>query len=243
MAIISETRQQLIDDILWLCNALNMTTPAGFPERMSDEDMIKWLGVWDEFDPLADDEDEENPNCYILSDYETPVCNHTIGLTKENFGYAAGVLIDGVPFEAETYEYETKQGRNIDIGIILPVLNAINTSEEKDTIEADNVVGFTYEVQAMYNGVLNLGMADDGEELDDDIIHAYVEYIEQNELVHFVSDTWNGSVRYCTDSRGSNLAYVTICLSINGKAHAYTNLKLNDFPVRKKSVHNLTLVK
>ncbi len=241
MANYTETREQLINDINFLCEALNMTTPDGFPESMTDEDMIKWLGVWDEFNPLPDDDDDYNPDCYILTDYETPVCNHTIGLTKENFGYAAGILIDGVPFEAETFEYETKQGRNIDIGIVLPRLNPVIGDKSKP--EEDNLVGFEYEIDAMYNGVLIQGMIDDGMEEDDDIIHWYVDYIEQNELIHFTSNLWNGSVRYCVDSRGNVLAYVTVSMSINSEAHAYTNLKLNDFPIRKKKAHNLIVVK
>lgn len=238
MAELTTKREELIDNIYELCAGLNMTTPEGFPDDMSDEDMEKWLGVWDEFDPF-EYLPEEEPMTYITSNYETPICNHVQGLTHENIGYTSGILIDGIPFEAELYEYETEKGKNVDIGVMLPLLNERIISHKDNS----NVTEFAYEITAKENGILPIGMLDNGYEEDDDIIHWYVNLINENKLINFTSCWWNGSVRYLTDVRGTKLAYVVISITVQDEEHAQSNLIFKNFPIRKNNPYNFKVVK
>lgn len=48
------TRQELISQIKWYCEELEMGYPKGFPDDMSDEQMKDWVETWDEFDPFPD---------------------------------------------------------------------------------------------------------------------------------------------------------------------------------------------
>ena len=49
-----KTREQMIAEIKWYCEQLDMAYLEGFPTEMSDEDMQKWIETWDEFDPCPD---------------------------------------------------------------------------------------------------------------------------------------------------------------------------------------------
>ena len=49
-----KTREQMIAEIKWYCEQLDMAYPEGFPTEMSDEDMQKWIETWGEFDPCPD---------------------------------------------------------------------------------------------------------------------------------------------------------------------------------------------
>ena len=49
-----KTREQMIAEIKWYCEQLDMAYQEGFPTEMSDEDMQEWIETWDEFDPCPD---------------------------------------------------------------------------------------------------------------------------------------------------------------------------------------------
>jgi len=52
---ISEKRQEMIKQIEWYCENINgLSEPEGFPDKMTDEEMQKWIEVWDEFDPIPE---------------------------------------------------------------------------------------------------------------------------------------------------------------------------------------------
>lgn len=48
------SREAMMDEIKWYCNELDMPLPQGFPEKMSNEEMKKWIECWDEFNPCPD---------------------------------------------------------------------------------------------------------------------------------------------------------------------------------------------
>ena len=50
-AEISEKRREMMNQIEWYCEQLDMAYPAGYPDEMTDEQMKKWIETWDEYDP------------------------------------------------------------------------------------------------------------------------------------------------------------------------------------------------
>lgn len=49
----TEERTELIKEIHWYCEQLDMELPKGFPEKMSNEEMQSWIECWSEFNPLG----------------------------------------------------------------------------------------------------------------------------------------------------------------------------------------------
>jgi len=50
----SKSRSDMMDEIEWYCQELGMSLPKGYPDQMSDDEMRKWIEVWDEYDPCPD---------------------------------------------------------------------------------------------------------------------------------------------------------------------------------------------
>lgn len=44
----------MIIEIQLYCKALNIKLPEGFPDKMTNEEMEKWIEVWDEFNPFPE---------------------------------------------------------------------------------------------------------------------------------------------------------------------------------------------
>lgn len=47
-------RRKMMREIEQYCRDLNMALPKGYPDKMSDDQMQKWIECWDEFDPCPD---------------------------------------------------------------------------------------------------------------------------------------------------------------------------------------------
>ena len=45
------SREKMMEEIRWYCKELGMSLPQGFPDEMSDEEMLDWLMCWHEFNP------------------------------------------------------------------------------------------------------------------------------------------------------------------------------------------------
>lgn len=45
------SREKKMEEIRWYCKELGMPLPQGFPDEMSDEEMLDWLMCWHEFNP------------------------------------------------------------------------------------------------------------------------------------------------------------------------------------------------
>lgn len=177
----------------------------------------------------------------IPSYYQTitsfPVCNHTQCVSEDNLGFVQGIIKEGIPFEAELWKNET----SVNISVVLP--KQFEPSQNKNNpLISDNLMGFRQHVRIFHNGILTIGMVDDGFEEDYNVIIQYVDYLKDNALVEFIGNMENGLVLYATDVEGKSVAYVTVTLSEQGERFAETTLCFMDFPTKPKK-KTLSLVK
>lgn len=237
------SREELINNIYELCSGLGMALPQGYPEGMSNEDMERFLGVYDEKLSNALDKESECV-CYFISKYEMPICNHVSCVTDDNVGFTMGIMKDGTPFEAEIFTYEKDRVKNVDIGVMLPVLHGTSTCEEDEEDDDETVTEYRYSETAINNGIMYIGMVEEYEEDNLDIIQYYVRYLVENGIIKFYTNYENGYVYYYTDQRGNMFAYVVINIMVDDNVVAYTMLDFNDFPIRKsKKNRNFKVVK
>lgn len=158
---------------------------------------------------------------YCATNLEFPVCNHTVGVGSENLGYTRGITETGIPFEAEMVTDE-------DSLMLVVVMPAIFKKIKVKKRKAD-ILSFTYSVDAWDDSILDIGMVDDGIEEDDDIIHAYVEFLEIEGVVTFSSNVLNGTVFNRVDVLGNDLVKIIITLTENDDTWAYTDLNVKDY--------------
>ena len=183
-----------------------------FSDHLEDEDYDDFL-----FGYSDDDDEEEEGITFLTNEQDAPVLNHTLYATNKNIGYAQGIIVDGTPFEAELFE----AGNSFGLAIYLPVFENGDEKNFADPKSKVNVSGFKFEDEAMDNSIMDIGMVDGGIEEDDDIIHAYVNYVVASGLVEFTTDMWNGYVAYRTDINGHDFAKILITLSEGDKEYAY----------------------
>jgi uncharacterized protein (TIGR02452 family) len=218
---------------------------------LGDDDFDRWfdrvtfaiLGDADKIDIFKDvfkdkleTEDENRQTelfCFFQSDYDYPVCNHTEGVTEANMGFARGVTISGVPFEAEV----TSKDDVTTLAIMIPaIFNDARADKDRkqDATGADNrITAMHYDVESLDYTVLDIGMIDDGIEENDDIMTDYVEFLIETGLVEYVSNMVNGTVLYRIDALGNNLAKIMITMQDGDDVWAYTDLLFEDFPANK----------
>lgn len=166
-----------------------------------------------------------NDSCkYFEIKYYMPCCNHTEGITKHNIGYSVGVTYDGIPFEAELFE----DGDTVTMSVIMPSIFDSNPIGKIKLKKASNIIGFRNECPAMDYSVLDIGMVDEGEEDELDVIQQYVDFLTENGIVSFSSNMQNGSVFYRVDVRGNDLTKVEITMSEPDEFWAYTDLDFNN---------------
>lgn len=177
-------------------------------------------------DDLMDDYDLDGDYYEAIKPF--PVCNHTAEVGKENLGYVQGIFFDGIPFEAELWEY----GDSTNVSFVFPKLWRME--EPKESIKEGNVVGFHERVQRTFCCALTVGMVDNGAATDFNTTLAYIEYLKEKEVISFVTDVENGSVLYVTDIEGHDLVHVIITLRENGECLAHTPLGFHDFPNRPR---------
>lgn len=48
------SRKEMMDEIKWYCNQLDLEFPKECPEEMTDEEMRDWIACWSEYDPLPE---------------------------------------------------------------------------------------------------------------------------------------------------------------------------------------------
>lgn len=161
---------------------------------------------------------------YIELKYDMPCCNHTDGVSKHNIGYSVGVTGDGVPFEAELFE----DGETVTMSVILPSIFDSNPVGDIKNKMDSNIIGFRNECLAEDFSVLDIGMVDEGEEDELDVVQQYVDYLIDNSIVSFACNMQNGSVLYRVDVRGNDLTKVVITMSEPDEMWAYTDLDFNN---------------
>jgi hypothetical protein len=218
---------------------------------LGDDDFDRWfdhvtfaiLGDADKIDIFKDvfkdkleTEDENRQTelfCFFQSDYDYPVCNHTEGVTEANMGFARGVTISGVPFEAEV----TSKDDVTTLAIMIPAIfndARADMDRKQDATGANNrITAMHYDVESLDYTVLDIGMINDGIEENDDIMTDYVEFLIETGLVEYVSNMVNGTVLYRIDALGNSLAKILITMQDGDDVWAYTDLLFEDFPANK----------
>lgn len=48
------SRDEIIKEIKWYCEELNMKLPERFPDKMTDKEMQDFIWCWSEYDPCPD---------------------------------------------------------------------------------------------------------------------------------------------------------------------------------------------
>ena len=135
-----------------------------------------------------------------------PICNHTQFVDQNNIGFVQGIMSDGTPFEAELWCNEL----GLSVSFVMP--DKVQHQRAKKELVEGNVIGFHNQEQREHQGILTIGMVDDGicEDMDETI--SYVDYLESNGLISFTGNMRNGVIFYVTDIEGKELVYSTITL-------------------------------
>lgn len=178
---------------------------------------------------------------FLEAIYAMPVCCHTSQeITKENLGYTQGILVDGIPFEAEIWS-EGKEYQNL--MVYLPQIEELEVEDDdakdlersKETKgESNKICDFHNEVEVIIKAVLCSNMVDREIVANFDTIANYVEYLESKGVVSFYGDMRNGFILYLTDEEGNDVVAVSISLVDNGVKLAETHLTFRKFPNQKK---------
>ncbi len=189
---------------------------------------------------------------YCMESYMAfPVCNHTVEIGKENLGYTQGIMMDGVPFEAELWTNDTETC----VSFILPeeVLEIQDDDEEEGLwleevpyeekgVPDNTVEGIELSKESADYSVLDIGMVDRGYINEVDVIEEYVSYLEDMGLLEYTTKLRNGTLRFLTDVEGHNVVCVIISLLIDGEVQARTPLNFRAFPGRE-GMNRLKVVK
>lgn len=158
-----------------------------------------------------------------------PICNHTAGVSNNNLGYVQGILSSGVPFEAELWKNKT----SVNISVVIP--EQFFESDRKCSPQKNgNLIGFHNQINNIHNGVLTIGMVDDGINTEMDATMQYVDFLKDHGLIEFVGDMENGAVFHVIDTEGKNLVYITVTLSELEEVFAKTSLHFMKFPNQPK---------
>lgn len=176
---------------------------------------------------------------YIVLTGEFPVTNH-VAVDEGNLGWAKGVFDDGIPFEAELWKYEG----HTNITIMIPA--EYKVMRVNDDVENDNVVQFQMSSEYVNGGVLPVGMASLGHEMDDEVIHNWVYYLEEKNFINFVDEWRNGSVQYVVDINGNVFCEIIVELEDEDMVYASVDIDWNEFPIRKnmkKKIKPFTVIR
>ena len=193
--------------------------------------------VFGEKAELCMDENQNQERSFSEVSEPFPVCNHALDVSNMNLGYTAGIITGGIPFEAELWKNDNSKVVSI---YILEKTSKMNVSEISNQKKDDNehIIGFHSAVKYKDNAVLRVGM-EALEELDNDSIHKYVDYMIEVGLVSFTSNLLNGSGQRLIDIEGKNIVCIAIALESEGQLLADTPLHFCEFPgYEKKHMRN-----
>ena len=181
-----------------------------------------------------DKEQLKDGSVAFASEWDFPICNHKNCVTSDNIGYVQGLLEDNRPFEAELF---LANGGCI-LGVIMPVLEWLSDPIEKRdgrgvpvfSKENSKVRGLVRQAELKDNGVLPIGMVEEGEAGNSMTIMLYTGFLEDMGILTFLGKERNGYVEYLTDINGNDLVRVLVTLQYeNGEVVATTPLRFKRF--------------
>lgn len=89
---------------------------------------------------------------------------------------------DGTPFEAELW----RNDMGLNVSFVMP--DKVQHQRAKKELVEGNLIGFHIYEQREHQGILTIGMVDDGICEDMDITISYVDYLESNGLISFTGN-------------------------------------------------------
>lgn len=169
---------------------------------------------------------------------EFPVTNHN-DVDEGNLGWIKGVFDDGTPFEAELWVYEG----NSSVSVLVPATNYEIVQSETDKNEG-NVIPFQVSREYVHGGVLSVGMMSLGYETDNEIIHHWVDYLEEKGFIDFAGEWRNGSVQYVVDVNGNTFCEIIVGLEDEEMFYGEVDFEWNEFSTQKPiSKGKLTIIR
>lgn len=172
---------------------------------------------------------------FFVFDMPFPICNHNKYISTENIGYVQGMLYEGLPFEAELW----KDGKEINLTFVIPYIeleeeNRVKNNQNSVSQKHSNIVGFRREEQCRSQGILTIGMVENGIENNFEVIKFYIELLEGSGVLNFTSNYQNGSVLYMIDILGNDLTVIHILIEDGDKIIATTPIEFEPFNPFKK---------
>lgn len=186
---------------------------------------------------------------FICGNSDFPVCNHVRGITENNVGYVTGIMNDGTPFEAGLSREMGSDGMFEEVSVYIPIKNEITkkfrkrTEKTKRNSDTSDIAYFENEAIVPDLCILCLGMVDEGQESDNEVVSQYVYYLEENGILKFTSNFYNGAVFYFTDIRGMALANIKVSLVADGVKYCETGLRFKPFFAKEERVKKFTVIK
>lgn len=165
---------------------------------------------------------------YVESIYTFPICNHTREVSANNIGYSQGIMCNGIPFEAELW----KCADSLNVSFVLPQIYRADESVVDSGLKKDNILGFRTREERIHEGVLVIGMVDNGFIEGYEELIRYVELLKDNGLIEYVGQMENAGGLRCTDIEGNDIIYISITLEEKHEKWARVNLNFRDFPNR-----------
>ncbi len=167
---------------------------------------------------------------YIIMYGEFPVTNHA-DADEGNLGWVKGVFDDGLPFEAELWEYEG----HTNVSILIPA--DCRDIEGNANWEDNDIIQFHGKRKSVNGGVLVVGMVSLGFETDDNIICNWIDYLEEKEFIDFIDEWRNGAIQYVVDINGNTFCEIIVELENENRVYAEVDIGWNEFPMRKKNTN------
>lgn len=125
----------------------------------------------------------------------------------------------------------------------MPATNYEIVQSETDKNEG-NVIPFQVSREYVHGGVLSVGMMSLGYETDNEIIHHWVDYLEEKGFIDFAGEWRNGSVQYVVDVNGNTFCEIIVGLEDEEMFYGEVDFEWNEFSTQKPiSKGKLTIVR
>ena len=161
---------------------------------------------------------------YYEAIYPFPICNHVKEWNVNNYGYAQGIMSNGIPFEAELWANDNC----INVSFVLPRL--FLSMGNRQTLKRGNIIGFHTSEERYNQGILTIGMVDDGFIESYDELLQYVDVLKEQGLIEYLGQIENAAGLLCTDVEGNELVNIIVTLEEDEEELAEVYLEFREFP-------------
>ncbi len=169
---------------------------------------------------------------HIQSRFPLLCCNHNINDVEENnYGYAYGVTIEQIPFEAEIWS----MGDSTNVTFYLPEIKEFNDVNDDPLIKQTTTIKtFHAEHELERSTVLMTGMVDRGTIDSLSVLEAYTQLLIDSQLIEYKTDMLNAAGFLLTDFAGNDVIAISITIEEDGNILAMTPLSWIPFLPEKE---------